>query len=124
MKNDRFSLICDLAQYYNIHDYTQYPLDHVATLASGLPPDSRVFRGLNNFKNVDNTILIAGIYERLDLLLWSKTKDGQKNRNRPKSIIDSLSVKSKEKDHSNFTSAEDFEKRRQEIIQKIEKGGT
>lgn len=91
---------------------------------SGLPPDSRVFRGLNNFKNVDNTILIAGIYERLDLLLWSKTKDGQKNRNRPKSIIDSLSVKSKEKDHSNFTSVEDFEKRRQEIIKKIEKGGT
>ena len=35
-------------------------------------------------------ILLAASVDRLSVLIWQKTKDGQKNRNRPKSVVDTL----------------------------------
>ena len=51
------------------------------------PPDSALRRklALDGGWTVDTHLLAAGV-DILSLILWSKTEDGQKNRNRPKPI--------------------------------------
>ncbi len=59
-----------------------------------------------------NQLLLAGIQDRLSLLVYSKTKDAEKGINYPKLILDIL-----ENNISGFSSGEDFMKER-EIIMK------
>lgn len=58
-------------------------------------------------------VLMTSIIDRLNLLLWSKTKDAEKGRNRPKSILDSLT---KNNDISKFKNKEDFERAKKKIV--------
>lgn len=73
---------------------------------------------LSGAKVPPNILLLSGIVDRLNLLLWSKTKDGSKGINKPKSILDELY--NKESDVSAFTSGEDFERERNKLIQQAE----
>ena len=74
---------------------------------------------LSGAKLPPNILLLSGIVDRLNLLLWSKTKDGSKGVNKPKSILDELY--NKESDVSAFTSGEDFEKERNKLIKAAER---
>lgn len=68
-------------------------------------------------QNIDTqTILSALAVDYLALLAWSKTKEAQKNRNRPESIYEKLMNPVKKKPTKGFNSAEDFEKARIQII--------
>lgn len=72
-----------------------------------------------NSQNVSlNTLLLASIVDRLTYILWSKTKDGEKNRNRPKSLVDILNKAPKEKEEQVFMTGEEFEKMREKILAK------
>lgn len=51
--------------------------------------------------------LLARIVDELSFQSWAKTKDGQKNRNRPKSVLKAL-TEDKEDEIVSFVSAEDF----------------
>lgn len=62
------------------------------------------------------TILLASAVDRLSMIFWSKTKDGEKNRNRPESITMKLLDKKQERDYEVFDSPEEFE----EAMRKIE----
>jgi len=75
---------------------------------------------LSGAKVSPNILLLSGIVDRLNLLLWSKTKDGLKGINKPKSILDEYI--NKESDISAFASGKEFEKERQRLIAK-QKGG-
>ena len=44
-----------------------------------------------------DTLLLAAAVDRLSLLMWAKTKDGQKGRNPPKSIFDELTSRPEDK---------------------------
>lgn len=59
--------------------------------------------------------MLAGLVDRLSILLWSKTRDGQKGINQPKSILDSVDEKPKEKVTS-FESGEDFMELRKKFV--------
>lgn len=65
------------------------------------------------------TILSALAVDYLALLAWSKTKEAQKNRNRPESIYEKLMNPVKKKPAKGFNNAEEFEKARMQIL----KGG-
>ncbi|EEF93193.1 hypothetical protein CATMIT_02144 [Catenibacterium mitsuokai DSM 15897] len=70
-------------------------------------------------QNIDTqTILSALAVDYLALLAWSKTKDAQKNRNRPESIYEKLMNPVKKKQTEGFNSAEEFERARMQIIRK------
>lgn len=58
-----------------------------------------------------NSILLARIADELSFISWTKTVDGQKNRNRPKSILDSLLHPKQETENENncYTSGAEFE---------------
>ncbi len=115
IKTDENALICDLAETYHIYNYRQLPPSTVAIFSIGLRDDSRIKMKLCGAKVSPNILLLSGIIDRLNLLLWAKTKDGAKGRNRPKPILNDLY--SKESDVSAFASGKEFERERQRIIE-------
>lgn len=116
IQTDEEALICDLAQTYNIYDYKQLPLVSVAVFACGLKSDSRIKMKMTGQKVPVNTLLLSCIYDAVNMLLWSKTKDAQKNKNKPKSLLKSL-YDTKNNEVRGFHSSEDFLKARyKEVI--------
>lgn len=109
-------LTADLAQYYGIYDRTAHPAGLIATLATQLPEDSRVKRSLSGYACTRSEFLTALAVDRLSYLVWMQTKDGQKNRNRPKSVAEALLDKPSEDPTETFDSPEAFELRRAAII--------
>lgn len=65
--------------------------------------------------------VLALIYDKLSLLLWAQSKDGQKNRNRPKSLYEMLNPKRREQDLMSFETGDDFDRARQAIINNLNK---
>lgn len=86
-------LICDLAETYHILDYTALPPDLVGVLASGLKSDSRIKMKMGEQQIDFNSQLLAGILDRLGILIWQNTKDGHDGTNRPPSILEKLTKK-------------------------------
>lgn len=109
-------MICDLAETYHIYDYRELPVKTLATLVSGLRADSRVKMAINGAKVPTDTLLIAMIYDKLNLWIWGHTKDGSKKRNPPKSLVELLAHKEKKQDHESFETGEDFDAARRRII--------
>lgn len=123
---DEEALICDLAETYQIYDYKQLPLSKVAVFSCGLREDSRIKMKMSNQTVSFETLLLAGISDKLSVLLWTKTKDAEKGKNLPKMIMDGFLPYKKEMslaDTSIFDSSEDFERRRNELIKQFDGGG-
>ena len=108
---DEDALICDLAETYNIFDYKKLALNELAILACGLRDDSRIKLKMSENILSPNQFLLAGIQDRLSLLVYSKTKDAEKGKNYPKLILDSFENKV-----DSFSSGEDFMKERERIM--------
>lgn len=119
IKIDENALICDLAETYHIYNYRQLPPSMVAIFAIGLRDDSRIKMKLSGAKVPPDILLLAGIIDRLNLLLWTKTKDAEKGLNRPKPILSDLYYK--ESEVSAFASGKAFEKERQRLIAQAER---
>ena len=115
VKADEDALICDMAETYHIYDWRKLPIRYVATLACGLPDDSRIKRKLSGQTISVDTMLMAIIADGVNFLVWSKTKDAEKNRNRPKSLFEQLTKPDSEK-ASGFNTIEEFEAARAKII--------
>jgi hypothetical protein len=110
-------LVCDLAETYHILNYKELSPLLVATLCFGLREDSRVKMKVSGTKlNLIHTLL-AKISDEVAWQSWSKTKDGQKGRNRPESILKLLTEEKKDETES-FVTGEDFEKVWAEICRK------
>ena len=90
LRRDPDALTCDLAQWYGVLDYRALSAATVATLACGLPPESRIMRVLSGQRADLRDMLLAAIADRLSILVWFQTRDGQKGRRRPKSLVDLL----------------------------------
>lgn len=118
------SLICDLAETYHIYDMRSFKVSYIAILAAGLREDSRVMMLFSGNKIRPSLLLQAASLDKLALLWWAETKDGQKNRNRPESVVESLTKENKQTEEPPivFESAEDFNKTREEMIRRINNG--
>lgn len=121
ISEDEEALICDLAETYNIYDYKQLPPTRVAVFAFGLKDTSRIKMKLSGQKVPLETLLLAGIVDRLSFLVWSKTADGQKGINRPTMVTDTLLNKEADTDVIVFNSSKDFEEERNRLIKSAER---
>ena len=123
IKLDEDALICDLAEVYHIFDYKQLPAYRVAVFSLGLSDSSRIKLKLTD-RTVDfETMLLAGIFDKVSMLFWSKTKDAEKNKNRPTSVVEMLNGKQENQTKVvSFESGKDFEANRQRILERA-KGG-
>ena len=120
IKVDEDALICDLAETYQIYDYRQLPLKMVAVFSYGLKDDSRIKMKLSGQTVPSDTLLLASMVDKLNTLVWFKTKDGQKGKNMPPSIVSLLTGNEKSdvnKDMVVFNSGEDFINRRKMLLQ-------
>lgn len=109
-------LICDFAETYRIYDWRSIPVKLAATLAAGLPDNSRSIRRLTGLPCGMDTLLLAAIADRLSLLVWSKTKDAQKGRKRPQMITEGILKKSEKKDIESFSDVDSFEAARRRFF--------
>ena len=118
------SLICDLAETYHIYEMRSFRASYIATLAAGLREDSRIMMIFSGNKIRPSLLLQAASLDKLALLWWAETKDGQKNRNRPESVVESLTKENKQTEEPPivFESVEDFNKTREEMIRRINNG--
>lgn len=125
LAEDEDALICDLAQYYNIYDYTKLPPSKVAVFAWGLPEESRIKKIISGMPVDNTTILLASAVDRLSVLVWQNTEDGVKGKNAPPSILDNY-LKKEEKPKSEITafdSFSDYEAARAKLIKEMQKNG-
>lgn len=109
---DEQALICDFAETYHVFDYKALPVTTAALLASGLRENSRIKMILAGITVSQDTLLLASAVDALHVLVWTKTKDAQHGRNRPKSIAQALLKKSEPiKDRiAVFGTPEEFER--------------
>lgn len=116
-------LQCDLAETYRIYDWKALPVRTVATLSCGLRENSRVMRAMSGQKQTTDTMLLAAAVDRLSLLVWFQTKDGQKNRKRPPSLTEELTKdRSKEEKPMLFDTPEAFDEARQRAMKGYNNG--
>lgn len=112
-------LICDLCEYYGILNYEKINPLKLAILVYGLSENSRIKRELTGqILNISDS-LIASCVDRLGILIWQQTKDGAKNRNRPKGILELIKEENNKEDVIVFDSKQDFIERRKKLL----KGG-
>lgn len=124
IKLDEEALICDLAETYQIYDYKQLPLATVAVFSCGLRENSRIKMKLSGQVVSMETLLLAGLSDKVSMLLWAKTEDGQKGKNRPAMILDALhSIEVQPKETVVFDSGEEFEQQRKQLISQVDSGG-
>ena len=118
---DKDALICDFAEYYHIYDFESMKPSRAAIYAWGLPDDSRIKRAMNNQPVTTDLLLKAAMVDRLSLLVWSKTQDAEKGKNQPQSIVAQLLKDDKEtkQELTSYATISDYEKARQEMIQRI-----
>lgn len=121
MAEDEDALYCDLAETYGIFNWEALPVERLATLSIGLRDDSRIKLALAGAKIDTEIMLLAAAVDRLTTLVWQRTKDGAKGRNRPESVVDALTKEPQEKPLT-FTSGREFEEARARLIWEIEHG--
>lgn len=119
IRTDETALICDLAETYGILDWKALPLKTAAALSSGLRDDSRIRMKLSGRVITSDIALLAAAVDRLTFLSWTKTKDAEKNRNRPESILKALLEAGKEttRDYEVYSSPEEFEAARKRALE-------
>lgn len=117
VKTDETLLICDFAETYHVLDWRGLPLTLAASLAFGLRESSRIKTKISGSLVDFNTLLNAAMLDCLSFLVWAKTEDAQKGRNRPKSVYDALSGEVEKL--TRFYSTKTFEK----ALLKIKKKG-
>ena len=117
MRSAETAVVCDLAEYYHVLDWRSLPLRTVGMLVAGLREDSRTMMQAAGQKVKLDSALMAASLDRLSLLLWAKTKDGQKNRHRPKSVLEQLTKEKKTDDVVGFATAEEFMEARRRILE-------
>lgn len=122
LNTDEASLECDLMETYGIYDYRALPPTKVALFSCGLRDNSRIKMKITERKATTTELLLASITDRLSYLVWFQTKDGQKNRNRPKSVYEQLIGKSENpNDAMVFDSGAEFEEARRKILEERKK---
>lgn len=125
MAVDEDALLCDFAQYYRIYDIEQLPPRTAAVLAFGLPEECRIRRVLAGQEFSLETMLLAGIYDRVNLLAYFKTKAALSGENPPKSVLAQMMGQKEDTGDtgvSGFESPEAFEEYRKRILKEIEDG--
>lgn len=111
---DEDALTCDFAETYRIYDFRSLPCRLAAVLACGLRDDSRIKLKMAGQRVSTNTLINAASVDALNWLVWSKTEDAKRKRNRPKSVLQMLLDEKSE--IMTFNTADEFERRRAEII--------
>lgn len=113
LNKDSDSLQCDLAETYGIYNMRSLPVRTVAVFSYGLGDESRIKKKLSGQQVSMQIQLMASIADSLNLLLWTRSKEGTE---KPKSILSAL-IESDRDGYEGFETPEAFEERRKQLIE-------
>lgn len=117
---DEDALVCDMAETYGVFDLFSLPAPLAATLAIGLRDNSRIKQKLLGMDMPLDDYLLAAIFDSINWLCWTKTKDASRGINQPKRIVEILTRKEEKKEKDNdflvFNTAEEFERERARLL--------
>lgn len=105
---DEAALRCDFLETYHILDYRALPARQAALFACGLRENSRIMQKLSGSPAPLGDVLLAVIADAARILVWQNTEDGARGRNKPRSILDTLSGGRKSESGGGFDTPEDF----------------
>ena len=94
-------LTCDMAETYHALD---------------LRENSRTRMALAGSVSTVDTLLLGAAVDALHLLVWGKTKDGQKGRSRPEPVVNRLLGTPGQRQTTGFSCAAEFEAARARIL--------
>ncbi len=109
-------LTCDMAETYHALDWRALGLPLAATLAAGLRENSRTRMALAGSVSTVDTLLLGAAVDALHLLVWAKTKDGQKGRSRPEPVVNRLLGVPSQRQATGFSCAAEYEAARARIL--------
>lgn len=118
LQEDTDAFLCDMAETYHIYDIKAHPVSVIARLAAGLREDSRIRMKIAGQKLSNTDSLLALIFDKVNWLCWTKTKDAEKGRNAPKSLYRMLTGEEEQGEVTAYATPEDFETRRRELMRK------
>ena len=117
---DEDALICDFAETYGVFDYRSLPVKLAATFAVGLRDTSRIKTKLNGLERPLDEYLLAAIYDVVNWIRWSKTKDVENGSNMPGRILDIFFGNTDDQtgvdEYELYDSPEAYEQARNELI--------
>lgn len=122
---DEDALICDMAETYGVFNLFELPPQLVATLAVGLREDSRIKVKMSGMKMDFQKYILAALFDKVNWLCWTKTKDAQHGTHVPESILGFLLQNDKPSapdEFMVFDSPEAFEKARQDLLGETQDG--
>lgn len=101
-------------------DYKALPVHLTAALFAGLKADSRIKMRLSGMKVPLDLVLSAAAVDRLSLLVWAQSKEAEKGRNRPDSLVSELLGEGKRGgDICAFSSGDEFEAARKKMTEGV-----
>lgn len=123
---DEDALICDMAETYGVFDLYALPAQLAATLAVGLRDDSRIKIKMSGMKMDFQKYILAALFDKVNWLCWTKTKEAQHGTHVPESILDLLLQTGSGTDNAEdlmiFDSPEAFEKARRDLLGETQDG--
>lgn len=123
---DEDALICDMAETYGIFDMYSMPAQLVATLAVGLRDDSRIKIKMSGMKMEFQKYILAALFDKVNWLCWTKTKDATHGAHVPGRILDLLLQTESRTDNTDdlmiFDSPDAFEEARRKMLGEIQDG--
>jgi hypothetical protein len=114
---DEGALICDFAETYHVYNWRALPVSTAATLAMGLRPESRMMQKLSGAPAPADTLLRAMIADCLRILVWRQTKDGQRGKKPPASILEQMLGGKRSEIGPGFENPDDFQAWRSSMME-------
>lgn len=85
------ALICDFAQYYHVHGLDSLPLHTAATLAWGLPMESRTVREMTGNRPGTDKVFMAAVLDSVRSMEFAVYQSHSKKKlKRPQSVLKRL----------------------------------
>ena len=100
-------------------DWRKVPGRTLGALVVGLGPQSRIGMKLAGIRATPDHIILGRIYDAVNLLLYSMSKDAKSGANKPESYADRF-IKALDQDKDEyevFTDAEAYERARRKILE-------
>lgn len=119
LSTSKTKLICDLAEVYHILDWRKVPGRTLGALVAGLGPETRIGMQLAGIRATPDHIILGRIYDAVNLLLYSYTKDAKSGANKPESYADKfiIALDEDKDEYEAFTDAEAYEEARRKILE-------
>lgn len=113
---DHDALLCDMAETYGIFDLCQIPIQTLATLAAGLPDDSRIKMQIAGKNRISPLFVYITMADMLTMILH--VLSAKPGAEKPILLTDYMIGKQKEekKQAIGFDSIEEFEAARRGFI--------